>query len=100
MMGEKKLSFKQRIRALIEPFAHLCKFDVDSFLDTTTNTRNYLTHYNEDIKSKSATGLELYFLNRKLKDLMTLNLLKDIGFTPDELNKISNQAGFLRDDAR
>lgn len=100
MTGEKKLSFKQRIRALIEPFAHLCKFNIDSFLDTTTSTRNYLTHYNQDIKGKSAIGLDLYFLNKKLKDLITLNLLKDIGFTPDELDKISNQAGFLRDDAR
>ena len=100
MTGEKKLSFKQRMRALTEPFVHLYKFDVDSFLDIATNTRNYLTHYNEDVKSKSATGLELYFLNKKLKDLMTLNLLKDTGFTPDELIEISNQAGLLRDEVR
>lgn len=100
MTGEKKLSFKQRVKALIEPFVHLCKFDVDSFLESTTSTRNYLTHYNEDIKSKAAVGLDLYFLNKKLKDLMTLNLLRDVGFTLDELDNISAQAGLLRDDAR
>lgn len=98
--GNKKINFQQRIAELIKPFSHLCKFDIDNFLELTKHTRNYLTHYNEDIKSKSAKGLELYFLNKKLKDVMTLNILKDIGFSPDELEKISNQAGFLRDDAR
>lgn len=98
--GNKNLTFKPRIAELIKPFSHLCKFDIENFLELTKHTRNYLTHYNEDIKSKSAKGLELYFLNKKLKDVMTLNILKDIGFSPDELEKISNQAGFLRDDAR
>gem|GEM_PF-6808238 len=94
----KKLTFKQRIEELTKPFQHLYKFDTDLFLEKTTHTRNYLTHYNEDIKSKAATGVELYFLNKKLQDLMTLNLLKDIGFTDDEIEKISKKAGLLRDD--
>ncbi|MCU1719407.1 HEPN domain-containing protein [Pseudomonas sp. 5P_3.1_Bac2] len=93
----KNINFRNRIEALTTPFTHLFKFDLGDFLDTTTNTRNYLTHYNEKIKAKSAYGFELYLLNKRLKDFITLNILKDIGFTQDEIALISKKANLLID---
>lgn len=95
--GNKNLTFKQRLNELTTPFIHLCKFNIDLFLETATFTRNYFTHYNEEIKDKAATGLDLYILNKRLKDLITLSLLRDVGFTDEEIENISKKSKLLHD---
>ncbi|MHA6493145.1 ApeA N-terminal domain 1-containing protein [Pseudomonas borbori] len=97
MSGNKNLTFRQRIEEFVCPFSALCDFDIGSFLESTVNTRNYLTHYNENIKNKSASGIDLYFLNKKIQDFMTLNLLKDIGFDFSLIEQISKERNLLSD---
>jgi len=58
------------------------------FLDKVVKTRNYLTHYDEGLKKESATGRELNYITEKLKTLIELCLLKEMGFSLEEINTI------------
>jgi hypothetical protein len=51
-----------------------------SFIGNVADTRNYLTHYDERLKNKRAEGLDLYLLTQRLKMLLELCLLRELGF--------------------
>ncbi|MNR46244.1 hypothetical protein D3C85_1651850 [compost metagenome] len=52
------------------------------------DTRNYLTHYSENLKEKSAKGRELWILCQKMEVIFNLNFLKVVGFTDEEINSV------------
>lgn len=59
---------------------------INSFADSVTDTRNYLTHYDEELKNKTVNGNELYTLLKKLKILLEIFLLKELGFSFNKIN--------------
>ena len=74
---------KQRLEDILQIYSEvLTGFinDKESFVNKTTITRNYLTHYDSNLKEKSARGEELYYLTQKLKGLIGVCLLKETGF--------------------
>lgn len=81
-----EISLAKRINRIIEPFMHLfgSKSDIKKLIRSITDTRNYLTHYNEALKDKSANGRELWILCQKMEIIFQLHFLKVIGFN-DEL---------------
>jgi len=62
--------------------------DMSSFVDKTVDTRNYLTHYDPTLKERSADGEELYRLTQKLKALLEICLLKELGFSSDSIRSL------------
>ncbi len=53
----------------------------EEFANKVHNTRNYLTHYDPELESKAATGQELYNLTIKLRTLLEMCLLEELGFS-------------------
>lgn len=60
------------------------------------DTRNYMTHYNQDLKNKSAQSNSLYKLTIMLEILFQLHILKDLGFTILEIKQICQSSFKLR----
>lgn len=61
----------------------------DSFCNEVVNTRNYLTHYNPDIKSEAKTDpISLVKMSNRLQFLIEICLLSELGFSNTEIVKI------------
>jgi len=58
------------------------------FVDKVVNTRNYFVHYDQSLKERALKGTELYWLIQKLKALVEICLLKEIGFLDTEIDNI------------
>jgi hypothetical protein len=52
-----------------------------NFVNKVVNTRNYLTHYNPYLQDKVTRVQELYDLTQKLKTLLEICLLEELGFS-------------------
>ena len=92
-------SLRNRMREIVEPFSDL--FDAPSaqqrFINDVVNTRNYLTHYDADIRSQAVTAPdELWRLYHKLEGLVQLQLLHLLGFEAGRIKAIVMQYPRLR----
>ena len=56
------------------------------------DTRNYLTHYSEELESKSAKGRELLDICLKMEVIFQLCLLRDVGLTAAEVSEIATHS--------
>jgi len=84
-------NLRRRLKEILEKFADvLNKFipDKDFFIHKVVTTRNYLTHYDETLKEQSAEGKELYHFTQKLKILLEICLLKELGFTSENIKSL------------
>jgi hypothetical protein len=59
-----------------------------SFINKVVNTRNYLTHYDVDLERKSAKNTELFVITEKLRIIVEMCLMKEIGFSLKEINHL------------
>jgi len=80
----------RRIKTIIEPFK---KFfgnskQRDQLIGSIVDTRNYLTHYDESLKSKVINGNDLWFLCLKMEAMFQLHLLQVLGFTQAEVESV------------
>jgi len=50
-----------------------------AFRNRIVDTRNYLTHYSEELKPRAILGTDLYYANERLRLLLTVLLLKEVG---------------------
>ena len=80
----------KRIKLIIEPFkSHLGNSNERTkLLRKIVDTRNYLTHYNENLKDNVAEGEELWDLCQKIEVIFQLHFLKVIGFNEEEINSV------------
>ena len=89
-----EFSLRKRLKELFEKHDEIFKKfvkDKDRFINTVKDSRNYLIHYDPDLKGKAATGEELYRLTIKLKILLEICLLTEIGFGIKDIDRaISN----------
>lgn len=85
-----EITLSKRIKRIIEPFKS--RFGNgqtrNKLVRDIVDTRNYYTHYNPDLKSNAAQKKELLILCQKLEVLFQLQLLKEIGFTHEEIELI------------
>lgn len=93
LMHGNEISLRKRIAKIVEPFeGHLgTKKDRGKLISKIVDTRNYLTHYDESGKRRSAEGLDLYDLCQKMEAILSLHFLKVIGFTEEEINAVIQQ---------
>lgn len=70
--------------AVIDPIAQ----DRQAFIDLLVDTRNYLTHSDQRLASKAATGGDLYWLNERLGVLIQAGLLIAVGLTQERVSEL------------
>jgi hypothetical protein len=89
-------SFRKRLELLT---AHVAKIVPLTFIESgnrqkefaqrVSDTRNYLTHYSPELKEKSAsTGKEYYELTDKLRSLIEICLLEEMGFEAGTISEL------------
>jgi hypothetical protein len=62
-----------------------------NFVNKVVDTRNYLTHFDPDLQNKAAEGEELYDLTQKLKTLLEICLLEELGLSLDEIRMMTSK---------
>lgn len=92
-----KLSLRKRIKLIIEPFkTHLGTSDNRlKLVRNIVDTRNYFTHFNEKLETKAAKNKDLLKLCNKMEVIFKLLLLKEVGFTDEEINNIVKENSLL-----
>ena len=93
-----ELSLRQRLQKIIKPFE---KFVGDArqrkkLIGSIVDTRNYLTHYDESLKSRAASGDKLIHLYLKMEAIFQLRILQELGFTQTEIKSVLDKSYRLR----
>jgi hypothetical protein len=90
LMHGNEINLGKRLNRIIEPFkAHLgTSRSRSKILRSIVDTRNYLTHYSEEMKASSAKGRALWILCINMEIIFSLHFLKVIGFTEYEIDEV------------
>lgn len=91
-------SLHERLKELIEELPNsiknvLLKPNPEKFILDFKRSRNYYTHYSAILERKALKGGELFYLKERCKILLICFVLKEIGFTDGELEKIVFKKG-------
>jgi len=96
--NEKNL--RRRLKEIMDEFSYAISLfiqdeNIKHFIDKVIKTRNYLIHKDDKIEKNVAKDKELFYLVEKLKLIVEICILKELGFTQDEIkdkvHKISNR---------
>ena len=77
-------SFKKRIEEIVRRYEDTfipSIADIPEFVKVVRDTRDYLTHYEVELKEKAASGTKLYHLARDLENLVKMCLMTEIGLS-------------------
>lgn len=90
LMHGNELNLGKRLKCIIEPFKEYLgsKRERTKLLRSIVNTRNYLTHYSENLEPEAAEGVDLWKLCEKIEAIFNLHFLKVIGFTDVEIKSV------------
>ena len=74
-----EINFGNRLKKIIEPFkGHIgSSKERCRLLRKIVDTRNYLTHYSEELKDQSAEEIELYYLSQKMEAIFSFGRHND-----------------------
>lgn len=82
---------RERLKDLSDTFHVTIKNlipDRKYFINKVIDTRNYMTHYDEDLKEKSAKEIELFIITEQLRSIVEMCLMKEIGFNSKEIDNL------------
>ena len=100
LMFANQISLRQRITKMIEPFKDLyglnTQEEIESFVGSFVNTRNYLTHYGRRSKNVATKGEDIYELCIKLEALLQLHFLKLLDMDVESIEIIARNNNHLR----
>lgn len=89
-----EFSLRKRLKQIIDKhtvfISHLIA-NPDEFITQVVDTRNYLTHYSAELESKKIKGYELYVLSQKIKFLIEICFLVELGLSDDNIKKRLNE---------
>lgn len=87
-----------RIKKIIEPFkTHIgSNKERSKLMRDIVNTRNYLTHYSENLKSEAVLGVDMWPICQKMEAIFQLHLLEKLGFSSAEISAILNNSYKLK----
>ena len=93
-----EINLGKRLKKIVEPFKkHLgSSKDRGKLLRKIVDKRNYLTHYNEELKDAAANGKDLFNLCSKMELIFNLHFLKVVGFTDKEIEVVVETAQPLK----
>ena len=81
-------SLRKRLKEIFGKYQEILNGFIEnknSFIEKVVDTRNYLTHYDKDLKELAVSGEALYSLTQKLKILLETCLLSELGFSLEEI---------------
>jgi len=84
-----EFSLRKRLNDIFNRYGKMVRSiipDVATFIESVKNTRDFLTHYDKNLELKSKKGRDLYWLTQKMKCLLEICLLSELGI-PDETIK-------------
>jgi len=84
-------SLRSRLREIFEKYSDIVKDfieDKDAFIQKVVITRNYLTHYDSNLKEQAAKGKELYQVTQKLRISLEICLLTELGFSLEDIRNL------------
>jgi len=90
IMYGNEINLGKRIKGIIEPFKSKIGNNQErsKLIRDIVNTRNYFTHYSEELEKESTKGAELWTICQKMEAIFQLHLLKQLGFEKAEIEKI------------
>ena len=83
-----EFSLRKRLKEILDKYQEILNVFIENkntFIEKVVDTRNYQTHHDEDLKERSTSGKELYRLTQKLKILLEICLLTELGFSSEEI---------------
>jgi len=86
-----EFSLRKRLKDVLNKcgdLAGLLVHDHKKFIDDVVNTRNFLTHYDKKLKAKAKSGTELLKLIQKMKFVIELCLLMELGISSEKIKAI------------
>lgn len=85
-----EINLGQRIKRIVEPYKTYLgnSKERNKIIRGIVNTRNYLTHYSDELEDESAKGVDLWVLCQKMEAIFQLHLLQQLGFTESEIQGI------------
>ena len=91
----KEISLEERLREIFNEYQHEIPGpfirDKSDFINKVVATRNYLTHYDENLKKRAASGNDIFRLILELKILLEICLLNELGFSSKEIEDGSSK---------
>ena len=93
-----EISLRRRLVDMMSEFGDLYggKSEMNELSQSIVTARNYLTHHDDSLKEKSATGQDLLVLREKLEVLFQLQMLLLTGMDVADIHKIAKSAKILR----
>lgn len=85
-----EINFRKRLKRIIEPYKNFfgnCN-QRDELVGKIYDTRNYLTHYDKSLESRSAKGQDLWLLCSNMEAIYQLSFLYDLGFSTYHITQI------------
>jgi hypothetical protein len=77
-----EFSLRKRLEEILESCGELTNPLINNkveFIEDVVNTRNYLTHFDKELEAKAKTGEDLYKLAQKMRFILEVCLLKELG---------------------
>lgn len=88
-------SLRKRLREIMDKVSSYMHFgfiaskdSVREFIDNVCDTRNYLTHYDPELKLKTAEGADLVRLAQRLKAILGICLLEEMALPSETIKDI------------
>jgi hypothetical protein len=86
-----EFSLRRRIKEVLNLLPNVFSIfieDFDAFIDVIVNTRNYFTHHDATLETRSLKGKELYAATHKLDAIVQICFLLELGFSEESMTKI------------
>ena len=93
------LSLADRIRELVQSRQQSMESligDPAQFAERVATTRNFLSHGEESLSGRAASGLEIFFLERSLRQLFVALLLAEVGASDEGITSILSRNDWHR----
>jgi len=93
-----ELNLGKRIKRIVTPFKELIgnSKERNKLIRTIVDTRNYLTHYDESLQHKAASGHDLWVICLRMEAIFQLHLLQVMGFGDTEIHAVFKNSNELR----
>lgn len=88
--SKNEIPLRYRLNSMLKEFSRFYgeKEEREEIAQSIVATRNYLTHYDDDLEEKSAKGQDLLSLHEKLEALFQLQILRLIGMDSNTISEI------------
>ena len=91
-----KSTIKDKLTILLRDFSDITQLRCNEIdIDAAVNSRHYYSHFfKKSQKTKILDGVELFYLTRKLRNVLICCMLTFIGFSHEDINKLRSKSTY------